>query len=253
MSEPAATTDDARARTLRVALLASLAAAPAFVLAADGGLLAVGAWLALVAPACGFGVGASLGFGRRGALALFVTGSCGVAALVWGARGAATDPGPISLAWTSWILASAAVLGWGAGTFFVRAGSRFAEAGASALATIFLLGFGLALLPLHEPLRAPGSILTPASLSSWLDASPWTVAAESLDIDWMRHPAVYGPAATEWYSDTRRPYPSAAGEGGLLTSLTAAGTKALAAPLMLLVGCALGASGRRATSREVRP
>lgn len=54
-----------------------------------------------------------------------------------------------------------------------------------------------------------------------LDVAPATVLAESAGLDWMRHPNVYAPAGTDWFSDRRAPF------DGTLATLVA-----------LVVGCA---------------
>jgi len=53
-----------------------------------------------------------------------------------------------------------------------------------------------------------------------LDAAPATLLAESAGLDWMRHPSVYAPAGTDWFSDRRAPF------DGTLAALVA-----------LVVGC----------------
>lgn len=39
-----------------------------------------------------------------------------------------------------------------------------------------------------------------------LDLSPATWFVEAAGIDWMRHPSVYAPAGTDWFSDARAPF-----------------------------------------------
>jgi len=56
----------------------------------------------------------------------------------------------------------------------------------------------------------------PALAAALLDLSPLTLAAEAAGIDWMRHPAVYGPAGTDWFSDRRSPYGPLAGVAALV-------------------------------------
>jgi len=75
----------------------------------------------------------------------------------------------------------------------------------------------------------------PGLASRLLDLSPWTLVMESAGFDWMRDPRVYDPAGTEWFSDTRRPYPVLTGLG---SAWSAAGLKSLAAPGLVVVGCA---------------
>lgn len=62
----------------------------------------------------------------------------------------------------------------------------------------------------------------PDTASRLLDLSPVTIAAESAGIDWMRHPAVYGPAGTDWFSGRRRPYSGTSGAVALLLGIAAA-------------------------------
>lgn len=50
----------------------------------------------------------------------------------------------------------------------------------------------------------------PASAALVFGLSPWTVALEAAGVDWMRHPAVYSAAGTDWISGARRG-PTAAG------------------------------------------
>jgi hypothetical protein len=66
-----------------------------------------------------------------------------------------------------------------------------------------------------------------------LDAAPATLLAESAGLDWMRHPNVYAPAGTDWFSDRRAPF------DGTLAALVA-----------LVVGCTLFGV---ATLRRVGP
>jgi hypothetical protein len=65
-----------------------------------------------------------------------------------------------------------------------------------------------------------------------LDASPATLVVECAGLDWMRHRSVYHPAGTDWFSDVRRPYRGA-----------------LAAPVVLVVGCGLAWLARRSARR----
>lgn len=71
-----------------------------------------------------------------------------------------------------------------------------------------------------------------------LDLSPATWFFEVAGHDWMRHPAVYGPAGTDWFSGSRAPVDGA-----------------LAGSLALVLGCALGGlcvafRARRAASHD---
>lgn len=66
-----------------------------------------------------------------------------------------------------------------------------------------------------------------------LDAAPATLLAESAGLDWMRHPAVYAPAGTDWFSDRRAPFDGS-----------------LAALVALVVGCT---SFGLSTLRRVEP
>ncbi|MEZ5976625.1 MAG: hypothetical protein R3F34_00170 [Planctomycetota bacterium] len=45
----------------------------------------------------------------------------------------------------------------------------------------------------------------PTLAARLLDASPTTWVVESAGLDLMRHPAVYAPAGTDWFSDARTP------------------------------------------------
>lgn len=56
-----------------------------------------------------------------------------------------------------------------------------------------------------------------------LDLSPATLAFEVAGVDWMRHPAVYEPAGTDWFSGSRAPW-----------------SAGLAGPLALVLGCVFG-------------
>ncbi len=54
----------------------------------------------------------------------------------------------------------------------------------------------------------------PERAARLLDASPATWAFEVAGVDWMRHPAIYEPAGTDWFSGSRAPW--SAGVAGLL-------------------------------------
>ncbi|MEO0650865.1 MAG: hypothetical protein AAFZ65_09310 [Planctomycetota bacterium] len=62
----------------------------------------------------------------------------------------------------------------------------------------------------------------PDRAAALLDGSLLTVSAEAAGVDWMRHPVIYGPAGTDWFSDRRRPYTTLAGAGLLVVGFTAA-------------------------------
>lgn len=69
-----------------------------------------------------------------------------------------------------------------------------------------------------------------------LDLSPATLALECAGLDWMRHPAIYHPAGTDWYSDRRAPWRAPlAGSGALV------------------LGCLAAALSVRARTRDERP
>jgi hypothetical protein len=54
-----------------------------------------------------------------------------------------------------------------------------------------------------------------------LDLSPATWVCETAGLDWMRHPSVYAPAGTDWFSDVRRPFGPTLGLAALATGLLA--------------------------------
>jgi len=63
----------------------------------------------------------------------------------------------------------------------------------------------------------------PRLASLLLDLSPVTLVLECAGLDWMRHPATYHPAGTDWYSDRRAPWRAPlAGSGALVLGCLAA-------------------------------
>lgn len=185
---------------------------------------------ALVAPACGWLVGpgpagrGAVGLAR--ALALWVLWALPLALLAHPPQvsllsGCAAVAGLMAVGLGlrgSWDAATGARAPWGA--IWILA--------ATAAAAGLPLGFGVEGLVWARE--------TPALASRLLDLSPWTLVMESAGFDWMRDARVYESAGTEWYSDTRRPYPVLSDPG---SAWSAAGFKSLAAPALVVVGCAL--------------
>lgn len=98
-----------------------------------------------------------------------------------------------------------------------RPATRVGDSGVALLVLALLAGLP-ALGGLTEP--APWS---PALTARLLDLSPVVLVVESAGVDWLRHPAVYGPAGGDALGpDLRGPW-----------------SGALAGPVLLLVGCAL--------------
>jgi hypothetical protein len=106
-----------------------------------------------------------------------------------------------------------------------------------AAALALLAGCALALAPSRagqgEPLLARRA---PRVAALVLDLSPATLALECAGLDWMRHPATYHPAGTDWYSDRRAPWRAP-----------------LAGSAALVLGCLAAALSVRARTREERP
>lgn len=129
------------------------------------------------------------------------------------------------------VLVGSLGLGVGLGALVGRAGALQA-AGLSLCVALLLAGLptGGGLFP------TPPAVQRPALGSLLLDLSPLSWTLESAGVDWERHPAIYGPAGTDWFSGERRPF-----RGSLF------------GPLALLVGAlaAVGGTAHRArTNRD---
>jgi len=105
--------------------------------------------------------------------------------------------------------------------------------GASAAAGGLLVVALLAGIPGRAGLSPTGFAQGDPGLGSLLlDLSPLTLAFECAGMDWQTHPAVYGPAGTDWFSGERRPWRAG-----------------VAAPIALVLGCGAAlAAARRARS-----
>ncbi len=186
----------------------------------DGDPVALLMWLGIWAPAGGFLCGAA-------GLRLLPIGL--VAPAVWIAP-LALLPGSSpewSLPWLAWpILAWTGLFaaGWALGT----AAPRYLWRGTGAL---LLLGALLTGMPGRGgSSEAPWP---PRLTSLLLDLSPATLLVECGGVDWMRHPAVYGPAGSDRF-------------------LRASWRGSLAGPAVLLVGCGLAAAAAGLRRRGVR-
>lgn len=74
-------------------------------------------------------------------------------------------------------------------------------------------------LPVGGGLHAPRlSQHDPALAALLLDLAPPTLPLEAAGVDWMRHPSIYGPAGTDWFSDRRSPYSALAAAGLLVVA-----------------------------------
>ena len=176
------------------------------------------AWLSIVAlPAGWLAGGWNLPLGRT---TLAVGGLWYVGLLVSAERGV---PAPhwAALAWTGLFVA-----GFGAGCLAPR--RALAGAALALLLAALLVSLpGAAGLP-EEP------VWSPRAAARLLDLSPATLLVESAGVDWMRQPAVYGPAGADAIGpDLRMPW---RGE--------------LAGPAVLLLGCALALAARYAVARR---
>jgi len=80
-------------------------------------------------------------------------------------------------------------VGWGVG----RASMSCSMTSA---AVLLLLGLLLAALPALGGVGGPAP-WSPALTARFLDFSPASLVLESAGVDWMRHPAVYGPAGAD--------------------------------------------------------
>lgn len=93
-------------------------------------------------------------------------------------------------------------------------------------ASLWILGLALQALPTRAGLGGEAWARRAPEVAAWAFAiAPWTIALEAAGVDWMRHPAVYSAAGTDWISGARRgPAPgpaaslSAALGVGLLTA-----------------------------------
>jgi len=161
----------------------------------------------------------------------------------WCALGAALGLGLVlgALAWfgardvPNLIAASAVLLG-GLG-LGVGLGALLGPRGAAAGSALVLVAVvGLAGLPVGGGLfPSPPAAQRPAVGSTLLDLSPLTWVLESAGVDWERHPAIYGPAGTDWFSGRRRAF-----QGAVL------------GPLALLVGALAAVGGTAHAARTKR-
>ena len=176
------------------------------------------AWLALLAPAAGFACG-SAGLALWPWSVSVVGGWC----LLLASAAAGREDWPPGLAWAAGLLLGMFAAGHGLGRLLP--GRELAGAG------VLLLLAGLA-----AGLPGRGG----AGGRSWGErdpawglriyaASPVALMLETAGVDWARHPAMYDPAGTEWFSDPGRRTPPAPG---------------LAAGVALVVGCVAGLLAR---------
>lgn len=99
-------------------------------------------------------------------------------------------------------VAGALSAGLGLGRLLARRAPRWQASGTA-------LGLALGMLLVALPTRAGlgGEVLArrePAWSAVLLSISPWSLTLEAAGFDWLRHPAVYGPAGTDWSSGYRR-------------------------------------------------
>jgi len=134
-----------------------------------------------------------------------------------------SDAGAVDVAAAAAALAGLLAAAWGLAAGFACA--AWPGAGVALLASALASAAALRGTWAGESWSEAGS---PRLAAALLDAAPPSLVAEVAGVDWMRHPAVYEPAGSEWFSDRRAPYRAE-----------------LAAPTVLLVGCALAALGRR--------
>ncbi|QDU67937.1 hypothetical protein Pla86_30250 [Planctomycetes bacterium Pla86] len=207
---------------------------PAVLLPGTGGapdLLALLAWLTWTGGAAGWLAGAAGVRPVIGALCASAAWSLAVACAVALGPQRQVDPGLVR-----------AVLGLGPALGLAVAGlawgarrPTWAPAGATATLALTVT---LCALPGRADLVERGwAERRPQLAATLLDLSPLSVAAETAGVDWMRHPSVYGPAGTDWFSDRRRPHGP------------------LAAMVALVLGCSLGfasAGVRRADRNAAR-
>ncbi|HIL36446.1 MAG TPA: hypothetical protein EYG26_03095 [Planctomycetes bacterium] len=184
---------------------------------------------ALLAPM----IGACLGAAGPGVPKLWASFRMGLAALVilacW-ALVPGVDPVGVVLAWSGLMLL-------GSGLAALMHG-RWSIDRRSLGAALFFLGALLSALPGGAG-RLQGGAFDPATTAWLLDLSPATLMVESAGLDWLRHPAVYGPAGGDALGpDLRGPW------------------GALAGGVLALVGYALTQLGwrlRRAPEHHVHP
>ncbi len=201
------------------ALLAPSAAGP-FDLAA---LLA---WLAWCAPAVGLLAGRRPGRGATFLTCAVGWALCVVLAVHLGPQRQVLASLPRALAGLGFPLGALAA-GLGFGRWLPRRGPLLAylvlASGLLASGASVLGGLG----------GAPLARRAPTAAARALDLAPTTLTLEAAGVDWMRHPSIYEPAGTDWFSDRRRPYSGASGGVSLV--------------LGLALGLALGALHRRRT------
>jgi len=177
---------------LGVAVLAAGLVAAAPVLGASSASLGPVA-VALWAAALGLAVGPAVRAPRRtAALAPLLLG-----AATWFALDAAgaSRPLPVALVVAALVAAGATVAARSPGA--ARAGLPLAAA------LLVLLG---GLPDLFGAAPAGWALEDAERGARALDLSPASVLAEAAGVDWMRHPSVYAPAGTDWFSDARAPY-----------------------------------------------
>jgi hypothetical protein len=182
--------------------------------------------MALVAPAAGaLCAGVLPVSGRRGLLVgtggLLVWSIAAVVAAVFGS--ASLDAaGTLTGMLTVCGLAGA---GYGLGSLWPERAAVVAMVltGLCLLATAAPVGGGLWQSRVSEGNPELGALL--------LDLSPVSLTLEPANLDWTRHPSIYGPAGTDWFSDRRAPH-------GTLAALT-----------VLVVGFSAGLAGHLVRSR----
>jgi len=114
--------------------------------------------------------------------------------------GTLPEPAWAAAAWTGQF-----IVGMAAGVFFTGRAWRAAGLG-------LCLTSLLCVLPVSggsgEALWGGRSLgqTSPRTAALVFGSSPMTMVMESGGVDWMRHPVVYDPAGTEWFSDRREPY-----------------------------------------------
>ncbi len=174
---------------------------------ADG--FALLAWLVFAVPAIGALAGGSLRPWAAGLGALLGLTAVGALGLALGTRGLPQPPGGAA------VVAGLFGLGFGLGALARWLGPTGPLRAAALLTLLVALGSAL---PVRGGLSARGPAeVSPRVASLLLDLSPLTLAFECAGVDWMRHPGIYGPAGTDWFSDTRTPWSAGlAGSGALL-------------------------------------
>jgi hypothetical protein len=176
----------------------------------------LGAWLgyrALSIP------GPRVGPGLRRAFALAALALAGLAVACCVAHFGGPRGGLAPRLWAG----ALACGGWLAGglALGIFAGARVRRSGQSEEATpwrlcaaLWLIGLGFQALPDRAGLGGEAwARRSPEIAARAFALAPWTIALEAAGVDWMRHPAAYTAAGTDWISGVRRgpaPLPAAA-------------------------------------------